>query len=84
MIGSPAIPFLLFEKLRDINANTLMITKGSSEHSICIGIREEDTDRVQEALADQFYRVGIFFYPCEVLNFFFVFFFFKVFSFVLS
>eukprot|EP01126_Amoeba_proteus_P000422 TRINITY_DN10125_c0_g2_i3.p1 TRINITY_DN10125_c0_g2~~TRINITY_DN10125_c0_g2_i3.p1 ORF type:complete len:772 (-),score=163.05 TRINITY_DN10125_c0_g2_i3:525-2840(-) len=56
MVGSPMIPHLLFSCLKDIQANTLMITKGSSEHSICIGIRDEDVENVLEALRRQFYR----------------------------
>jgi aspartokinase len=58
MIGSPVIPYLLFEKLKEIKANTLIITKGSSEHSISIGIMNQDTERVYNALLDQFYRVS--------------------------
>jgi len=55
LAGLPEIPHRLFGCLKDVSCNTLLVTKGSSEHSICLGIHEVDVENAVAALNKTFY-----------------------------
>ncbi|WP_204315598.1 ACT domain-containing protein, partial [Stenotrophomonas maltophilia] len=42
MIGIPGFSKRLFEALATQQINVILITQSSSEHSICVGINEQD------------------------------------------
>jgi aspartokinase/homoserine dehydrogenase 1 len=50
MIGIPGFSKRLFEALSNEKINVILITQGSSEHSICVGIEEVYTQRAKEAV----------------------------------
>ena len=50
MVGIPGFSKRLFETLSQEKINIIMITQASSEHSICLGIDEKDTDAAKEAI----------------------------------
>ena len=50
MIGIPGFSKRLFEALSNEKINVILITQGSSEHSICVGIEEIYTQRAKEAV----------------------------------
>lgn len=50
MIGIPGFSKRLFESLSNEKINVILITQGSSEHSICVGIEEMFTQRAKEAV----------------------------------
>ncbi|WP_420553552.1 bifunctional aspartate kinase/homoserine dehydrogenase I [Tenacibaculum aiptasiae] len=54
MIGIPGFSKRMFETLSQQNINVVFITQASSEHSICIGIYEEDASLAKESLNETF------------------------------
>lgn len=50
MIGIPGFSKRLFEALANEKINVILITQGSSEHSICVGIHAADTARAESAV----------------------------------
>ncbi|MCF2875124.1 MULTISPECIES: bifunctional aspartate kinase/homoserine dehydrogenase I [unclassified Tenacibaculum] len=54
MIGIPGFSKRMFETLSQQNINVVFITQASSEHSICIGIYEEDASLAKESLNEAF------------------------------
>jgi bifunctional aspartokinase / homoserine dehydrogenase 1 len=50
MIGIPGFSKRLFEALSNEKINVILITQGSSEHSICVGIEEIYTHRAKNAV----------------------------------
>jgi len=56
MIGVPGTAERVFAALRDARVSVVMISQGSSEHSICCVVRAGDTDRAKAALDAVFAR----------------------------
>jgi bifunctional aspartokinase / homoserine dehydrogenase 1 len=56
MIGVPGTAERLFGALRQNGVSVVMISQGSSEHSICCVVREIDAERASHALNDVFAR----------------------------
>ena len=54
MIGVPGTADRLFGALRDTGVSVMLISQGSSEHSICFAVREDAADRVQAVVARAF------------------------------
>ena len=54
MIGISGFSERLFEALSAAKINVIMITQASSEHSICIGVREEDAMAAKKAIDEKF------------------------------
>lgn len=54
MIGIPGFSKRMFETLSREHINVVLITQASSEHSICIGIYQEDAIAAQKALEEVF------------------------------
>ncbi len=54
MIGIPGFSKRLFETLSQEKINIILITQASSEHSICIGIDEKDTEIAKVAIDNAF------------------------------
>ncbi len=54
MIGIPGISKRFFETLSLKNISIVLITQASSEHSICVGIADEDVDAAAEAVNETF------------------------------
>jgi aspartokinase/homoserine dehydrogenase 1 len=54
MIGIPGISKRFFETLSLKNISIVLITQASSEHSICVGIADEDVDTAAEAVNETF------------------------------
>ncbi len=54
MIGIPGISKRLFEALANGQINVIMITQGSSEHSICVAVEEANAKRAKEAVDKAF------------------------------
>lgn len=54
MIGIPGISKRFFETLSLENISVVLITQASSEHSICIGISDEDVEKAVEAINEAF------------------------------
>jgi aspartokinase/homoserine dehydrogenase 1 len=50
MVGIPGFSKRLFEALSNERINVILITQGSSEHSICVGIDEENALAAKEAV----------------------------------
>ncbi len=50
MIGIPGFSKRLFEALANEKVNVILITQGSSEHSICVGIHSADAARAEAAV----------------------------------
>ena len=50
MIGIPGFSARLFEALASARINVIIITQGSSEHSICVGINESEITKASEAV----------------------------------
>lgn len=58
MVGIPGFSKRLFEALANERVNVILITQGSSEHSICVGIDEANT-RVAKEAVDRAFAVEI-------------------------
>ncbi len=54
MVGVSGISKRLFETLSSQQINIVLITQASSEHSICVGIYDEDTEKAAEAINNAF------------------------------
>ena len=54
MIGVPGTAQRLFEALRMASVSVVMISQGSSEHSICCVLRAAESERARRAVADAF------------------------------
>ncbi len=50
MIGIPGFSKRLFEALANESVNVILITQSSSEHSICVGINEADTEKARHSI----------------------------------
>ena len=54
MIGITGFSKRLFEALSEVHINVIMITQASSEHSICIGVKEEESAIAKKAIDNKF------------------------------
>lgn len=54
MIGVPGTADRLFGALRDANISVMLISQGSSEHSICFAVREESAESVCDVVEKAF------------------------------
>ncbi|HVU94935.1 MAG TPA: bifunctional aspartate kinase/homoserine dehydrogenase I [Puia sp.] len=54
MVGIPGFSKRLFEALSDKQINVILITQGSSEHSICVGIDEANAGAAKAAVDNAF------------------------------
>ncbi|PKH51532.1 bifunctional aspartate kinase/homoserine dehydrogenase I [Tenacibaculum sp. Bg11-29] len=54
MVGVSGVSKRLFETLSNQNINIVLITQASSEHSICVGIYDEDAEKATKAINDAF------------------------------
>lgn len=54
MIGVSGISKRLFETLSNQDISVVLITQASSEHSICVGIYDEDAQKATKAINDAF------------------------------
>ncbi|NNF15824.1 MAG: bifunctional aspartate kinase/homoserine dehydrogenase I [Gammaproteobacteria bacterium] len=54
MIGVPGTAHRLFGGLAAAGISVVMISQGSSEHSICFAVRDEDADRAREVVENIF------------------------------
>lgn len=54
MVGIPGFSKRLFEALANASINVILITQGSSEHSICVGIDDVHTARAKEVIDKTF------------------------------
>ena len=54
MIGITGFSKRFFEALSDSNINVIMITQASSEHSICIGVKEDEALESKKAIDQKF------------------------------
>lgn len=54
MIGVPNFSFRLFKALSESKVNVIIITQASSEHSICVGVDENDVKASQKAINAEF------------------------------
>ncbi|PSQ95264.1 MAG: bifunctional aspartate kinase/homoserine dehydrogenase I [Bacteroidetes bacterium SW_9_63_38] len=55
MIGVPGIARRLFDALEDENISVILISQGSSEHSICFAVPQEQADAARAATEQAFY-----------------------------
>lgn len=54
MVGIPGISKRFFEVLSNAGISVVLITQASSEHSICIGISNQDTDQAVSVISEAF------------------------------
>ena len=54
LMGKPGIAARMFTALGRDRINIVMITQASSEHSICIAVKEQDTKAASKALSEEF------------------------------
>ncbi len=54
LVGIPGISARLFNSLAKQKINVILITQGSSEHSISFAVKEEDATRAKEAIEEEF------------------------------
>ncbi len=54
LIGVPGTASRLFEALRNAGISVVLISQGSSEHSICCAVPEEDSLRARDAVRNAF------------------------------
>jgi aspartokinase/homoserine dehydrogenase 1 len=54
MVGIPGFSKRLFEALANESVNVILITQSSSEHSICVGINEPDTEKARRSIDGAF------------------------------
>ncbi|WP_237275398.1 bifunctional aspartate kinase/homoserine dehydrogenase I [Tenacibaculum ovolyticum] len=54
MVGVSGVSKRLFETLSNKDINIVLITQASSEHSICVGIYDEDAEKATKAINDAF------------------------------
>ncbi len=58
MVGIPGFSKRLFEALANASVNVILITQGSSEHSICVGV-DEHASAIARAVVDQAFEYEI-------------------------
>jgi aspartokinase/homoserine dehydrogenase 1 len=59
MVGVPGVAKRLFEALAQQSINVILITQGSSECSICVGVAGSDAEAAQTAVTNAFsYEIG--------------------------
>lgn len=54
MVGISGVSKRLFETLSDDEINVILITQASSEHTICVGVLEEDASKAVDSLTKKF------------------------------
>jgi len=54
MVGVPGFSKRLFEALSNASINVILITQGSSEHSICVGVDSINTDKAKQVIDQAF------------------------------
>ncbi len=54
MVGVPQFSFRLFRSLSEAKINVIFITQASSEHSISVGVRDEDAKKSVDVLNEEF------------------------------
>ncbi len=54
MVGIPGFSKRLFEALANASINVILITQGSSEHSICVGIDDVHTSKAKDVIDKTF------------------------------
>src|SRR5204862_1407165 len=54
MVGIPGFSKRLFEALAGAAINVILITQGSSEHSICVGIDAENANQASQCIDEAF------------------------------
>ena len=54
MVGIPGFSKRLFEALANASINVILITQGSSEHSICVGVDEHASAKAKEVVDNAF------------------------------
>ena len=54
MVGIPGFSQRLFHSLSSNNINIIMITQASSEHSICIGLIKDDSEKAKKIIDNEF------------------------------
>lgn len=54
MVGIPGFSKRLFEALANASINVILITQGSSEHSICVGVDEDASAKAKEVVDKAF------------------------------
>ena len=54
MVGIPGFSKILFEALANAVINVILITQGSSEHSICVGVDEHASAKAKEVIDTAF------------------------------
>jgi aspartokinase/homoserine dehydrogenase 1 len=54
MVGVPGFSKRLFEALSNAGINVILITQGSSEHSICVGVNEQVATVAKEVIDEAF------------------------------
>lgn len=60
MVGIPGFSKRLFDALSRAEINVILITQGSSEHSICVAIEEKHSDRAKRVVDREFeYEINI-------------------------
>ena len=60
MVGIPGISKRFFEVLSQSNISVVLITQASSEHSICVGIADNDSDKAVEIVNEAFeYEISL-------------------------
>ena len=50
MVGVHGTASAIFSTVRDANANVIMISQASSEHSVCFAVKQAEGDRAVRAL----------------------------------
>ena len=54
MMGVPGFSNRLFKAISKKNINVIMITQASSEYSICLGLRSEDSEIAKQSIDEEF------------------------------
>ncbi len=54
MVGIPGFSKRLFESLARESVNVILITQSSSEHSICVGVNEADSEKAKHSIDQAF------------------------------
>ncbi|RLD29899.1 MAG: bifunctional aspartate kinase/homoserine dehydrogenase I [Bacteroidetes bacterium] len=55
MVGIPGISKRMFSVLAEKKVNIIFITQASSEHSITIGVNQDDLKKAKKAISEEFY-----------------------------
>ena len=54
MVGVPGTASRIFGRIRDAGVNVIMISQGSSEHSVCFAVKGSDADLACSVLKEEF------------------------------